>query len=267
MHTKLLCSYFSHIHAFLPIIDLSKFERDASGIVVQAVFAVAFQFASNNFANAFKNSDQYAKYYFQQTINNLQETYNPTIEHVQATILLVLYLDMEETNVEPMQWYILGRAARMIQDLGLHRSCSNLNISHSEKETRRRIFYACYVFDRLISARSGKPLSIPECDFDTEKPVHFELSESDNSKNKPEYCYFIFIIDICEILGRILKTFYAIKPEHNIIHDESKYYSLITLFEQNLENWRVSMDKSFQDGGFPQAQKGKLNTNTSILMW
>jgi hypothetical protein len=27
------------------------------------------------------------------------------------------------------------------------------------------------------------------------------------------------------------------------------------------------MDKSFQDGGFPQAQKGKLNTNTSILMW
>ncbi|OAD08518.1 fungal-specific transcription factor, partial [Mucor lusitanicus CBS 277.49] len=109
-------------------------------------------------------------------------------------------------------WHTLGKAIRMAQDIGLHRSCSNWDLPPSEIETRHRVFYACYVLDRLMGARAGKPLTILDRDFDTELPVAHEVYDDANDATPAGpsiYHSFIKLIKLSEILGRVLKALYA----------------------------------------------------------
>lgn len=46
--------------------------------------------------------------------------------------------------------------------IGLHKNCDTWDISESEKQTRKRVFWSLYVSDRFQSALSGKPLSIQD---------------------------------------------------------------------------------------------------------
>ena len=255
--------YFSHIHTFLPIVNQTKFETHdmkSSNVLFQAVLAVSFRFASRHFPKLFKSkSAQYANNYFRQVMLCVQDNYRARLRHVQAALLMTLYLDMDETDLESMQWYTLGKAIRMAQDIGLHRSCSNWNIPRSEIETRHRVFYACYVLDRLMGARAGKPLTILDRDFDTELPVPYEVYDNnDDDKNGPSvYHSFISLIKLCEILGRILKALYAPKSKHSNSNAGLDDPTILAVFDRRLKNWKASLDQSADGINVSQAQKGK----------
>jgi hypothetical protein len=176
---------------------------------------------------------------------------------VQAALLMTLYLDMDETDVESMQWYTLGKAIRMAQDIGLHRSCSNWNLPASEIETRHRVFYACYILDRLMGARAGKPLTILDRDFDTELPVAHEVYD-DNRPGPSIYHSFISLIQLSEILGRILKALYAPKSKHSNSNAGLDDPTILAVLDRRLKNWKVKLDQPPQAGiNWTQAQKGK----------
>ena len=62
------------------------------------------------------------------------------------------------------------------QDLGMHRNSENWArdgepiFSSVEQQSRKRIWYACVVMDKYVSAYIGRPLSIFEADYDTRLP-------------------------------------------------------------------------------------------------
>ncbi|KAI8881510.1 hypothetical protein K501DRAFT_334674 [Backusella circina FSU 941] len=254
---KALNLYFRHIHTFLPIINRPRFEtsdKKSSNILVQAVLAVAFRFASHHFSKLFKKSSAYAEYYFSKVMKRLRDSYRPRLRHVQAALLITLYLDMDESDVESMQWYTLGKAIRMAQDLGLHRSCSSWSLPPSEIETRHRVFYSLYIFDRLMSARAGKPLTILDRDFDTDLPVPYEVLDKTGPKGPPIYRSFICLIQLSEILGRILKALYAPKSKHSNSNAGLDDPTILAVFDRRLKNWKASLDNLI----ISQAQKVNL---------
>ncbi|KAG1452549.1 hypothetical protein G6F56_007789 [Rhizopus delemar] len=242
--------YFTHIHKFLPIVNKTRFEAHdlkPCNILAQAVLAVAFRFASRHFPKQFKKSDVYADIYFRKVMSRLQDSHRARLCHVQAALLMTLYLDMDETDVESMQWFVLGKAIRMAQDIGLHRSCSHWNLPASEIETRHRVFFACYILDRFMGARAGKPLTILDRDFDTDFPVPHEVYD-DQRPGPSVYHGFIALIKLSEILGRILKALYAPNSKHSNSNANLDDPTILAVFDRRLKNWKATSLNETQDG-------------------
>ncbi|KAI9486490.1 MAG: fungal-specific transcription factor domain-containing protein, partial [Benjaminiella poitrasii] len=255
--------YFTHIHTFLPIVHRPRFEahdKTTSNILTNAVLAVAFRFASLHFPKLFnsKKSALHANIYFKKVTARLQDLSRGSLRHVQAALLMALFLDMDETDVETMQWYMLGKAIRMAQDIGLHRSSSNWDFPPSEIETRHRVFYVCYVLDRLMSARAGKPLTILDREFDTDLPVPYEVFDDKSNTETSIYHSFISLIKLCEILGRILKALYAPKSKHSNTNTGLDDPTIVAVLDRRLKNWKASLEQPADDTIWSKAEKVNL---------
>src|SRR4051812_28780730 len=103
---------------------------------------------------------------------------------------------------------LIYQAFRMAQDLGLNRNCENWNMSRAERETRKRVFWCCFVIDRLTSAAYGRSLSIDDRDCDAMYPREQEDDLDSNNgdqrgSNSEILNNFIHLVKLCEILGRV----------------------------------------------------------------
>lgn len=202
-------------------------------------------------------------------MKRIRDSFRSRLSHVQAGLLMTIYLDMDNGDVDSIQWHILGKSIRMAQDLGLHRSCQHWQLPPSEIETRHRVFFACYILDRWIGARAGKPLTILDRDFDTTIPSPYEISDDDNENNnnnttkndmngkEPIYRVFVLWIKLTEILGRVLKALYA--PSAKISNENANLDdpTILVVFNRRLSLWKASLDESLNDFFLPHSQKGK----------
>lgn len=208
------------------------------------MFALTFRFASQNSPGLVKDAGEFGDGYFRKVIKQLRDSSRPRLCYVQATLLIVLYLDMDEGDTESMQWITLGSAIRMAQDLGLHRSCSNWDLPRSEIETRHRVFYACYIMDRWLGACTGKPLTILDRDFDTDIPSPFEITDDDSGEDQPIYQFFVLFIELSEILGRVLKSLYAPNAKNANSFAALDDTTILSVLDSRLKSLKTLMDKS-----------------------
>jgi hypothetical protein len=246
----------------LPIVNKPKFlqQYHHSGppnILLQAVFALTFRFASNHFPELIKDAREFGDMYFRKVMKRLRDSARSRLCHVQAALLMSLYLDTEEGDVESIQWCTVGSAIRMAQDLGLHRSCTNWNIPRSEIETRHRVFYCCYVMDRWLGARAGKPLTILDRDFDTDMPSPYEVFDDAEPSGPPMYRSFILLINLSEILGRVLKALYAPNAKKSNTNAGLDDPTILVVFEKRLQQWKASMNTPFEGTVFTDLEKCK----------
>ncbi|KAI8990032.1 fungal-specific transcription factor domain-containing protein [Pilobolus umbonatus] len=257
---KAIQCYFRHIHTSLPIINkeefLSQYHQGSifhlpSSIIVYSIYAVTFRFMClHEMSSNQQNDHEYATVCFKRVMKKLRDSTRSRLCHVQAALLMTIYLDMDTEDMESIQWYTLGSAIRIAQDLGLHRSCQSWNLPPSEIESRHRVFYACYIMDRWIAARCGKPLTILDRDFDTDIPSPYEISDT-NSNNEPIYRPFILLIRLSEVLGRILKSVYS--PAHDNLDDPS----ILNLFNRKLKGWKSSLEETIN--GFSLSEVNKVH--------
>jgi hypothetical protein len=95
-----------------------------------------------------------------------------------GTVQAYVLMGYREIGVGAMAqaWFCIGAAVRMAQDLGLHKSAASWSagargiFSQRELQERSRIWYACVLLDKHISAYIGRPVAIFERDFDTTLP-------------------------------------------------------------------------------------------------
>lgn len=268
--------YFDHIHLMLPIIDKTKFlnqyrhsSSNPPSILVQAVLALTFRFVNQNLPELVAGASEFGDFYFRRVMKRLQEFGRSRVCHVQAALLLTLYQDMDEGDVESIQWRTLGNAIRMAQDLGLHRSCAKWNLPRSEIETRHRVFYACYVLDRWLAARAGKPLTILDRDFDTEMPSPYEItdddSDADSNQTHPVYRSFILLIKLSEILGRILKSLYAPKAKLANANAGIDDPTILAVLDRRLKAWKLSLEEPLNGLYLSGMEKGMQNPLLLVL--
>lgn len=149
----------------------------------------------------------------------------------------------------------------MAQDLGLNRNCDHWNISPEEREKRKRVFWCCFIVDRITSAIYGRSANFEERDCD----VPFPSVDDDelikptckDSARPPAKLLEVFIqsIKICDILGHVLKNIYYAKARQ---HTSSHHIDMIlTTLNQQLTQWHQNLPLSLQYK-LPNTQAGEI---------
>ncbi|GAB1212164.1 hypothetical protein ATERTT37_001294 [Aspergillus terreus] len=103
---------------------------------------------------------------------------------------------------------LIGLALRMAISLGLHQEVSDPTISEDVRNRRRRAWWSVYSLDRLLSVKSGNPITIQDEDIGTTWPV-----PTPGSSDIPwPSVVLTHYTQLSRILGRIGEEIYRKKP-------------------------------------------------------
>lgn len=97
-----------------------------------------------------------------------------TIGGVQSILFLIQFATLNPSILDA--WYLIGVGMRNCVDLGLHQDPSE-SISPSLLETRRRLWWSMYSFDRSMSLGCGRPTEIADAVINAHLPT-FNIESS-----------------------------------------------------------------------------------------
>ncbi|KAI0092813.1 fungal-specific transcription factor domain-containing protein [Irpex rosettiformis] len=245
---KLVDAYFSRFHFLFPIIDKPNFLLRYTNVMNNvgdaglAARETAFIALTNSvFACAVKliedprlriEGDDAAGmgmiYYERALILQYISHASMQVEHVQCFLLMSSFLC--SVNCLPQAWIIVGQAIRIAQDIGLHRSPRRLLISPIEKETRRKVWWGCYILDRMLALTLGRPMGIDERDCDVELPADVDdehLSDyfagATMAREVPFLMKgFLELISLYEISGKVLRQVYSLDKCKEYLEPEKR---------------------------------------------
>ena len=132
--------------------------------------------------------------------------------HEEGSILFVEVLSlvgyyMQNLNRRDAAFLYIGLALRMAICLGLHQEVSNSAIDLVEREHRRRVWWSVYSMDRILSVKSGNPITIHDEDIDVMMPSEVAGNECDLTSADVLSHY----TQLSQILGRIGQSIYRKK--------------------------------------------------------
>ncbi|WVQ71978.1 hypothetical protein IAR50_001521 [Cryptococcus sp. DSM 104548] len=104
-------------------------------------------------------------------------TSHHSLATVQALVLLTIY-GFRHPTAEVSVWQVGGLSMRTAVEIGLHRRTRSK--AEREKDPRRyemkkRVFWAVYSLDRMMSAQLGRPSGIQDRDIDVELPLNVDV--------------------------------------------------------------------------------------------
>lgn len=159
----------------MPILDLEDFltriamndpAKPISLLLYQAVMFVSVVFIPIESLHeaGFKSRKAARKVFFQRVrlLYGL-DCEDDHISLLQALLLMTYWYenpkDMKDT------WYWMGISISLAQVLGMHRDPENLRISSRAKKLRKRIWWSCYIRDRLLALGIRRPARLRHQDF------------------------------------------------------------------------------------------------------
>ncbi|KAF5973640.1 purine utilization positive regulator [Fusarium bulbicola] len=195
---SLIDTFFSQYQVQYPILDQQEFSkavtefyarhndsdgqnRPASGEVwtrfmLNMVLAISLMFMSNDHNESTALSKGFTANAMAD-ISLIMQTKN--VKSVQCLLLLLL-LSILDSSSAPV-WYISGLCMRMCIDLGYH-SETTIAISSTgsdtevgrinEADTKRRLFWVTYSFDRTLNILLGRPFTFDDFTVDIHLPRH-----------------------------------------------------------------------------------------------
>ncbi|ORY07212.1 hypothetical protein K493DRAFT_332834 [Basidiobolus meristosporus CBS 931.73] len=198
---------------------------------------------------------------------------DPCLSTIQALLIFSYY---EYTNARiSRSWMYLGMAVRMAQELGINRIDEGGSVENQcpsewvEVETRRRVWWSCFIRDRLVSSGTGRSMAIDEqdtrvllpCDdrdFNNENPVETVLLDiSDNAStmlpssvshqsSKKENCigYRAHWVKLVALLGRVSQ--FVNSPKFRKSRSSVETLARFTLLENSLTAWSESLPAQFK---------------------
>ncbi|KAL7329611.1 hypothetical protein PS15p_204680 [Mucor circinelloides] len=264
--------YFKHFYPFLPLFYkrqlFSTMDHPAmepvAPLLLNAIYAVASRISPDMRVRSDPASpDTAGDIFFERAEKLLDESYDtPSISTVQALVLLASH--QHGAMKSARAWLYSGMAFRMAQDLGLHRNCDHWNIPPEECERRKRVFWCCYVVDRLASAMYGRASTFEERDCDVPFPTVDDddlIREDDpnSSIKQPSFRLlegFTNLIKICDILGHVLKNIYYVRSLQYTGAKQAD--SVLTTWNKKLQQWYDHLPDSLQ------IKKDSSNSNHTL---
>jgi hypothetical protein len=211
--------YFNGVFGLLPffsetefITSLSRVYQDAASTPVAPLdfwyvrLVLAISYATQSRGSDDDNGQQ-AFRHMAAAMQLAEHVLRPgIIGGVQALLLLVQYALVDSTTFDV--WYLIGMAARLVVDLGLHCDpAAETRISREDLNMRRRVFHTTYALDRFVSISLGKPFS-----FTDDSATAVPLPEFGNERQAEEVTSpFLHSIRPCLYLfdiRRVQSTFY-----------------------------------------------------------
>ncbi|KAI8890052.1 hypothetical protein K501DRAFT_169852 [Backusella circina FSU 941] len=252
----LLKIYFTHFYPFLPlfykrhlVLSFTPFES-VSPLLLNAIYALASRISPDIRVRSDPASPDTAGDVFFERAKRLLDGYydTPKISTVQA--LLLMSSHQMGVMKAARAWLYSGMAFRMAQDLGLNRNCDHWNISPERRERRKRVFWCCFVVDRLTSASYGRSATFEERDCDVPFPSVDDdekiYSLNAQSQREPASLLEIFthLIKMCDIMGNVLKNIYYAKAKQ---HSTSQHIDhILTTLHRQLIQWQRNLPPSLE---------------------
>ncbi|KAK5168028.1 uncharacterized protein LTR77_006595 [Saxophila tyrrhenica] len=192
-------TYFEKVHPSQPMIHRPRYHA-AMNLAPHMRPPVCLRYAM--WANAAAVSDKYEnlqEHFYQRARKYIQQDEMKghgesmiTIAHCQTWTLIATY--EFKLMYFPRAWMSAGRACRMTQMMGLHRlDGAGLDVKQclppprdwTEREERRRTFWAAFCVDRYSSIGTGWPMTIEEKDVMSTMPSSEEAYELNKSQKTP----------------------------------------------------------------------------------
>ena len=138
------------------------------------------------------------------------------LELVQALLLMSHYLQgtMELNEC----WNLSGLMIRTAVSIGLHLSPEELPITMVEKEVRKRVWWGCFILDRTLSWKFGRPTSIQSANaLDLPLPLSVDdqyihndsLAPRQPAARPPIAAFFLHTIKLAQVIDQILQVLYT----------------------------------------------------------
>ncbi|QYS95352.1 Fungal_trans domain-containing protein [Trichoderma simmonsii] len=180
---ELLQIYFDFHHELTPIFHvpsiMAQFEqvlsnRVSSGnsdhVYILAILNMICALAEAHSRQNHGDSDITSRKYYNTAMQLMQPNLlsDWKIEKVQALLLGARYLQSSSYSDEC--WTVLGLAIRIAYDLELHRPPDPDQFDCIDQEVRKRVWYACFGLDKLLSMIYGRPAATSTATFTTPPP-------------------------------------------------------------------------------------------------
>ncbi|CAK7236100.1 hypothetical protein SCUCBS95973_009492 [Sporothrix curviconia] len=250
VYDDILRVYFSHVHFFMPILDVAAILRahhDEGGLPErQPLLCWSMCLAAANFVpgnvlakTSFRSRKamKEAMYARAKCLYDLDRS-TDKITLIQAVLLMGFwYTDAYDHTGA---WHWVGIAISLAQSLGFHRKPSERQVRGSNGDVRdrrrtslvRRIWWTCLVRDRWVALAKGRPMRIHDEDCDVPMPLSADLLvdflEASGQEEHPEMDVsrrllparaqaaalarmWINMATISALLGRIVRAHYRVQ--------------------------------------------------------
>nr|CAC28684.1 probable CUTINASE TRANSCRIPTION FACTOR 1 BETA [Neurospora crassa] len=184
VQNAMLKAYIEYVHPYMPLLELRQFltaiHSNGQSGQISLVLYQAVMFAGSNFvaqkyldAAGLGSRRNARKELFMRT----RVLYDCDVEKdrldlVQALLLMTYWYETPEDQKDTWHW--IGVAISLGLTIGIHRNPANLAMPPAQKKLWKRIWWCCFMRDRLIALGMRRPTRIKDEDFDV--PM---LEESD----------------------------------------------------------------------------------------
>ncbi|KAI1308878.1 fungal-specific transcription factor domain-containing protein [Xylaria venustula] len=197
----LLGAYAEYVHPYMPLLDLNDFlctvnaqdgsRGQTSLFLYQAVMFCATAFVSNTALKeagfASRKLARRAFFYKARLLYDFDYE-SDRLLLVQGLLLMTYWYETPDDQKDTWHW--MGVAISLGHTIGLHRNPANTNMSPQRRKLWKRIWWSCFMRDRLIALGMRRPTRIKDEDFDvpmlTEEDFDYEPLPDDVQVVGPE---------------------------------------------------------------------------------
>ncbi|KAI8598483.1 fungal-specific transcription factor domain-containing protein, partial [Dissophora ornata] len=250
----LVDTYFTYRYPIWPIVHKTIFlsqlhdpNSTPSLLLLNALFAYASRYSTWQVLRADPDKPETAGQLFLERAQAMLPAFlmAPRLSTVQA----LLFLAQLEDNATQRHTYH-SMAVRMAQLLDLHKNCQHLGLPDDEKETRRCIWWTCYMNDRLLALSTRKPAIIHDgdCNIDLPFQEHIYDGPGNNSVSlshyySPPQLFYQFLL-LSKIVGGVLKHF--TKVANKRYRSSDAHEVALTSLDESLFTWLASLPDHLQ---------------------
>lgn len=168
------------------------------------------------------------------------------LRSIRALMLMAVYCLRDPVGAGA--WTYSRTALLIAIDHGLHRQTKALSRPSLESQLRKRLFWACYSFDRQISIPMGRPFGISDRDIDLDLPFAIDEDASEEqlaslqatpnshkSNKSTSLTSFLHITRLRQIESDIQQTIYRVDQTASI--DDS----VVDRFLDRLAQWKAGI--------------------------
>jgi hypothetical protein len=270
--SKLMQAYCNHDHICYPYLSIEKLQQSFEAVYDKKSHCTASDefFVSMALAIATAQVHKFnwngiydAETHYNRAMLKLADVMaSGGIDRIQALLLVCQYrMGSTSKNTTANVWHLIGLAARMCLEMGLHRSTTyqlnNLVDTESPEfhsmQLKKKCFWSLIALDRVTSIALGRPLAIQLEDIDVTKP-NMEAQRREIHLRDPTAtsaftvldelageAIFAHVVSYRLLCGRILNTLYR-NPE-TTTSDHGSFEQARILLSDELRAWDVDTGK------------------------
>ncbi|KAI8964012.1 transcription factor CTF1 [Daldinia sp. FL1419] len=177
LQNALLTAYVEYVHPYMPLVELHDFlgminSRDGlygqiSLFLYQSVMFAATAFVDVKYlkdAGYVSRKAARREFFYKARLLYDFDYESDRLILVQGLLLMTYWYETPDDQKDTWHW--MGVAISLAHTIGLHRNPANTNMTPRKQKLWKRIWWSCFMRDRLIALGMRRPTRIKDEDFD-----------------------------------------------------------------------------------------------------